>query len=159
MQLNDRYAARLAAGLTAVALAMGAAACGSDDDEPASPKGSADGNARQVSESPDPKPEPAGDEATIRQIYDELVDAFYAGDGERACALLTKEAQKGLSGTVPCEKYIKSKAKELSPERPFIASLRVQGDRAEARAGTKKTAKYPVLFKKIDGEWKIYGGY
>jgi hypothetical protein len=148
-----KFSSRGVAVLASLALAGGAGACGSDDggESPASKQGS---KATTVAAG-------SSEEAKVKATYGELVEAVYSKDAEAACALMTLKAQKnfGKGKRADCPKQFKIQLDGVSNDRPALYSVRVQGNRAEGRAGTPNTSKYPVPFQKVDGSWRIAGGF
>jgi hypothetical protein len=156
--MKGRYdwTARSAALGAIAVLALGGAACGSDDssEKPAS----GDAAAKEATTKPAPR---TGEERRIEVAYESLLDALYSGNGVAACALMTPQARDkfGASTDTTCEKRVKEESGKLSKLRPKVISMRVQGSRAVIRAGSANTFKYPVPFAKVGGEWKVSGGF
>jgi hypothetical protein len=156
MKIHDRLNPRLAALGAATVLAIAGAACGSDDDG-----GSKSAAAKSGKETPTGAVPATGDERQIEATYKSLLDALYAGDGKKACSLMTPKTQKGFgkASKTTCAKRVEQESETLSKLRPKVISFRVQGTRAVIRAGSANTFKYPVPFAKVDGKWKVDGGF
>lgn len=125
--------------------------------------GGPDGDAGDAKDAGDPEAE-----REIRALYAELADAFYGNDPEGLCSLLTKSAQQQLGALSEPPTTCVNRAREIIEQnqkgspgggRPRIVSLTVNGDRARALAKAPRTLRYPVPFVKVDGTWKVDGGF
>jgi hypothetical protein len=151
---NARSRMRAPALLTALALALGAAACGDDDAESGDSS-----NAAQQAETRTFPDTPAGQ---VRETYATFVDTFYKRQPELVCESLTASARKELGkGHQGCEKrfdlYFGNT--ELGKHKPYIVKLKLKGRQASAMVKTKTSKQYPVTFAKENGEWKVSGGW
>lgn len=150
---NDRTKLRALALLAALTMALGAAACGDDDDG-----GGDSSNVAQEAETTfDNSPE-----GQIKQAYSDFVDLFYSKRPAEVCGQLTQSAAKRMGkGFGGCEKRLAIYFKEsnLSQDKPYVVKLRIDGPRAIAMVKTKKSNRYPVPFRRQNGEWKVDGGW
>lgn len=128
------------------------------------------GVAVTTSAAPVRRPEgPSGDEAVIRSLYADYVDAFLALDGERSCSYLSDEAKDQLvadsdnrSFGDTCEQILASGGAVvksfLNGSREYeLSNLIVQGDRALATFAFPALGGDPeaITFDRIDGQWRI----
>ena len=112
-----------------------------------------------------------GDEAPdperVTEAATDYAHAFGAGDGEKACELLTPEAQEkftagvsSLVGTRDCAEAVSKLQAVAGPNvtGPFrdarVDSVKVTGDKATARILAGSGAEQ-VTLEKRDGEWLL----
>jgi ketosteroid isomerase-like protein len=149
MRSRSSLQLRAAALATAAALALGAASCGSSDDD-----------------SPD-----AGrsDEQQARATVESLYAAIADGDAKKVCEQLSEEAQKQLAAgglgtkSQSCadafQKFLDQaeKAGGLNLTlRAKVKRVEVTGDKAVAKVsfgGQGRDGDIPL--EKVDGEWKL----
>ncbi len=114
------------------------------------------------------------DEAAVKKVLEEALDALYDGDGARACSLYTssyrrklvEENQADKSDVAPrgdsCEKQVKDYQpilKRFVPGRDVeVLRVRVTGDDATAVSElntTRGKSRIKEFLVRRDGEWKI----
>ena len=139
--------------LTALVLALGAAACGDDAESGDSPNAAQQGETRDFPDTP---------EGQVRETYATFVDTFYKRQPRLVCESLTAAARKELGqGHQGCEKrfdlYFDNT--ELGENRPYIVKLKLEGQRASAMVKTKTSKQDPVTFSKENGQWRVSGGW
>lgn len=108
----------------------------------------------------------AADKRQIEATYAAFVKGFYSSDPKATCAAMTPRAQRqfGAVGASGKPRSCEAQARGIDPSdfsehRPFVVSVKVDGDRAIARVKTKTSETYNMLFVKTrDGEWKIARG-
>jgi hypothetical protein len=145
-----------------LALVLGAAACGDSDDD-----GGGDANASaQSKRGVDPADFAKTPDGQLRLSYARFVDAFYKGDSEMACDMLTSGMQKKLAAEMrkrkTCEARLDLHFKtggKLTKERPRILRIKFNGSRAMALTQVKGSARYPIPFARERGEWRVAGGW
>jgi hypothetical protein len=105
-----------------------------------------------------------GDSERVADVVRDYLRAAADRDGERACALLTREAQLrsfefGRVHAAPdhpgeaCASVFESYHPLTGEERvrrASVSGVEVRGNRAEARAGGQR-----VKLEKVGGEWKL----
>jgi hypothetical protein len=97
------------------------------------------------------------DDAAVRQVVNDYLKAFAAGDGQKACALMLPEVRRSLGD---CPATLEKTVKGLSEdEQAETLTLRVD---AVTSAGVNARARlYPgdsqVALRKVDGRWQIAG--
>ncbi len=120
------------------------------------------------------RPDAREDEAAVRKVLAEALDALYDGDGARACSLYTssyrrklvEENQADRSDVAPrgdsCEKQVKDYEpilKRFVPGRDVeVLRVRVTGDDATAVSElntTRGKSRIKEFLVRRDGEWKI----
>ena len=109
------------------------------------------------------------DEDEIRSTLETYVEAFVAGDGKRACELMTEETRAEfvnkvsvLSRTGDCGRSVRvvrtlagdATAKALQGAK--IEDVKVDGDSATATLVASGN-RAPSKLAKVDGEWRISG--
>jgi hypothetical protein len=164
MDGDVRLRFRIFALAAVLALTLGAAACGDDDDG----GDAGDGGSKPAASTSQGGVDPAAFDDTpdgrVRLTYAQFVDAFYDKKARESCALMTRKTQRQVAanGSGDCEAGLESYFKggsTLVKDRPRIVRLKVTGSRAVAITQVKGSAKYPVPFVKQGGEWKINGGW
>lgn len=167
-----RAGARAGAIGMVAALALAVGACGSSDSDD-EPDGGGGVEQADVAEKPrsDASAAPAGgsDEEQIKALYNEMLDAFEQQETEKFCSLMSERGRREITGFdrnpgLSCEEEAArimdaDSSGRPDEERPFIASLRVNGDRARGFWKTSRSLRWPVQFIKQDGEWKIHGSF
>ena len=120
------------------------------------------------------RPDARADEAAVKKVLEEALDALYDGDGARACSLYTssyrrklvEENQADKSDVAPrgesCEKQVKDYQpilKRFVPGRDVeVLRVRVRGDNATAVSvfnTTRGKSRIKEFLVRRDGEWKI----
>jgi len=143
----------LALAVSVTAIAMGAVACGSDDD--------ATGDGAQAADTGSTAG--GSDEEQIRAAYDQLTKSVKAGDAKKACAVMTDAAQKQLKIAVKpirsCEQGVKLVAERIddaasaTPSR--VARVAVDGSRARLTVKTPgRAGSNAIVMVKRGGAWK-----
>ncbi|HEY0714329.1 MAG TPA: hypothetical protein VGF45_16725 [Polyangia bacterium] len=157
--------ARLLTLVTVLALGAGALACGSDpdgDDAKNDSARAANSTTASVPTRSGGDPDGTPDEQ-VRATYDTLVDALYAKKTQSVCDLLTPAAEKRLAEKSTCAKkltnFIDSLGGGLIKDRPKVIKVTIRGDRALARAKTRKSNAYTIPFLNNNGTWQIDGGF
>ncbi len=148
--------------MAALVLALGLVACGDSGDEA--------GPGRDATAAQEGTAAAGGtDEEQIKAVFGRFKDAFFAGDAEEACALLTERAQKQLAavgkGAPDCvtrftQMVAINRKGRPGDAKPHVDSVTVKGGEAVAilkAPGSRLTTKAP--FVKEDGDWKIDGGF
>lgn len=116
------------------------------------------------------------DQAEVRRVLTEALDALYDGDGSRACSLYTssyrremvEENQADSSDVAPkgasCEEQVKDFApilKRFVPDRDVrVIRVKVKGDDATAITEfntTRGTSRIKEFLVRRGGEWMIDG--
>lgn len=150
---------RYVALIVGLVLAVGVAACGSDDGSDDGTNAAAERQDARVQQSAgvlgDAKPGTPQDE--IASVYVKHVDAYYTGAPKTVCETMTRAARAAVAGKGTCEQWVKSTLSggDISPNRPYIVKLDLRGDRASALVKTKNSQRYPLTFVKEDGEWRV----
>lgn len=149
MKVGQRRLGALVATLAATgAMTLGLAACGGSD-------GDSDASADSH----------AADERVIREVYGQLVEAFYEPDPALGCSVMTESAQKRFAAREPAERTCVKRfattanPKLLSKNKPRVLKVEINGSRAVATVKTKNSNRYPVPFVKQNDGWKISGGF
>lgn len=103
-----------------------------------------------------------GDEASIRKLFKDFEAAYQAGDGERACRMLTAAARAeaaGLRGDgQTCQQSVArigATMGDIEQQPSKILSVRVDGDRATASISDAGRPPVELPFVREDGGWKI----
>jgi len=146
------------------------AGCGdSDDGDGGSNGGAAASQPADTQPGGAAKPAKGGsDEEQIRAVYATLREAFYGDDPKGVCATMTESAQKRFGAISPPAVTCVERAARVNAanstgrdgdDRPDIVAMRIRGDRAIAQAKTPRTLSYPVPFARVNGEWKVDGGF
>lgn len=146
--------------VVACVVAVGGGACGGSGDDGGGGDAKAGGGAGAVLPEDAFSPETADEEAIVA-VYSEYGEAMANREAKRVCATMTAAAKEAVAGGPDCAARMKDifALGRLSQNRPYIARLRVDGDRARARVKLKLDKQtYPVGFvKQADGGWKING--
>jgi hypothetical protein len=149
-----------AAVLAAAVLGLGAAACGSSDEPPATEAATTATGAASTSTVAALTPE---------QTVTAYLDAFLEGDGEAACAILTPESQSALVAA------FEEQSGSTAPGCPEIFELALtqttEEQRERLRAATVGTATVredtatvslsaegrdtPITLRRVEGEWRL----
>jgi hypothetical protein len=120
------------------------------------------------------RPDAREDEAAVKKVLEEALDALYDGDGARACSLYTssyrrklvEENQADRSDVAPrgdsCEEQVKNYEpilKRFVPGRDVkVIRVSVRGDNATAVSvfnTTRGKSRVKESLVRRDGEWKI----
>ena len=143
---------RLLALLAVLALALGATACGSDDDGGSDAQA---GGGDSASDSP---------KEQISADYDKFIDDIYEGRYAEACkgysAKYLKFYPKHIKIADTCIKTMQAEFKTVSLQpRPWVDRVEVKGP--NRAIGFTKTAKddagNPIKFVEVNGTWKLDG--
>jgi hypothetical protein len=148
----------VAATVAVCALGMGAAACGGSDDDDNSGDATANETSQRLPGDITKDADPSTPEGQIGEVYVTHIGATYKKDAKRVCSTMTREAQATLArGAGSCAKWFNTTIAEgkLSPNRPYIVKLDIEGSRARGLVKTKNSERYPVVFEKEDGAWKL----
>lgn len=135
--------------VAAAGMALMLAACGDDG----SSRASGDNDATASSMAPD--------EADVRSTFKRFEAAFQAGDGYRACRMLTKAAREEAGNLISdqtCERGIAQlgdTAGDFKQDPSKILSVRIDGDKAVASVSDAGRRAVPLPFVKEGGQWKI----
>jgi hypothetical protein len=102
------------------------------------------------------------DDVAARRQLAAYLAAFYRGDGEAACALLTSQGQAGLRteslrATSPgCADTVRELSRTSRRLRSPRIGVQVKGDRATATVrATHPSYQSGALLEKQDGKWLI----
>ena len=182
MSAPARPLIRLLALAAALALALGAAACGGDSDDGGDKAASVDEQAKAAGKGGDGKAgEPGGrdddagdggDEEQARAAVEGLYDDLAAGDAAGVCAVMDRDAQKQVEQSALAGG---GKGKKISCEESFarflsaaqrngglkqtlnarIGSVEVKGETAIAKVTFGKAQAGQIPLRKLDGEWKL----
>lgn len=143
---------RLVAALTVVAFALGAAACGSDDDA----GGGSDDGATEV--------DAGRAERQIAAAYEGYIDALRARRWREACAAYARDYAKAYPGQIgladTCVGTVRAEYGPLEELRPpRVVDVRVDGPAkgivfVRARTDGNTT---PLAVVKEDGRWRLAG--
>jgi len=150
MTSSRSLAPRLAALVAVMALALGATACGSSDDDGGGSEGSSE-------------------VAQARATVDRLYSSMRASDAEGVCSTLTEPAQKqvaegaiGAGEGSTCadafQQFLDAAEKQGGLDltlKAKVKNIEINGDKAVASVsfGTARSGKIPLI--KQDGEWKL----
>lgn len=145
MGATDRRSARLVLPVLIAVLAT--AGCGD----------SADGDGKTSASDEESAPSAASPEGKIRAMYAAHVKALYAQDADKVCETFSSAARKELAQGKSCDAWFKQTMAQgkLSPNRPYIVKVDVQGDRARGLVKTSSSQRYPVVFVKENGQWRF----
>jgi hypothetical protein len=102
------------------------------------------------------------DDVAARKVLGDYLTAFYRGDGEAACALLTPNGNAGLrteslrTGSPSCPDTIKELSSTSRRLRSPRVGVQVKGNRATATIRSRRPAyDSGALLEKSDGKWLI----
>lgn len=155
------------ATLTAVALAAGAIACGADDGDSDRAQSGTNAADSTGSDSDATKPLTGNDKQQIRQLLKNLQADYIKGDAVSYCSSLTAAGRKqvarvgrpyGLGDT--CEDFISqtsamARDTKVKQKPSVLLSVDVRGNRAVASVSDGGRLAQPLVFVKVDGEWKV----
>jgi hypothetical protein len=129
-------------------LALGLAACGSNDDA-----GDDGGNAKAADGGA-----PATSEDEVRAAYQAFVDGVYSADYERACASISPAYLKKVSPGMPCRRALRNAFGGATPvaAKPRILTVDVHGRSARLTAKSRDALR-TSQFRLVDsgGRWLI----
>jgi hypothetical protein len=152
---DSRWSPRGLLVLALLALTLGAAACGDDDDGDNATAGQDDGQPQDIDTT---TPLTGTPKEQITAAYDRFTDVYYTKDPDAICALLSRKGQRDWAKKAEsCEQGVKKyfdSIQMLSKTQPKVVDVRVDGSRALAKTQIKGGGVYPVPFIKEDGEWK-----
>ena len=116
-----------------------------------------------------------GDEGSdsdrVTKVAEDYLSSFAAGNGVRACAEMTKQAQAAAvsavtaafpeSAELSCAQAVKELSQDVAPEskramlNPEVVKVDVSGDRAQARL---KGLGQPLRLERVEDDWKVARG-
>jgi hypothetical protein len=94
------------------------------------------------------------DEQQVRDTAKEFVAAIQAGDGEKACSLLTEESKPVYTqlGDIPCAQGI---LRASLPRDAKIYRVRRTGDRATVSLRSPNGNLRSIAMKRRSGGWRV----
>jgi hypothetical protein len=94
------------------------------------------------------------DEQEVRDTANGFVGAVHAGDGKKACSLLTEESKPIYSqlGDIPCEQGVIQAA---IPAGVKIYRVRITGDRATVGLRNRGGELRQLTLKRRGGGWRV----
>ena len=97
------------------------------------------------------------DDKAVRQVVTDYLEAFAAGDGEKACALMLPEVQRSLGD---CPGRLETAYKTLTADQRAETQV-LQVDTVTAAGDNARVRLFPgdsqVALRKAGGRWQIAG--
>jgi hypothetical protein len=158
--IDGRFCVRRTAALGIAVIALAAGGCGSDDDG---------GGGAQGAQASGGTSKPAGsDKDQIKILLRDMQRDYNKGDGDSFCARLVKAEQRdvaafgrNLGRGKKCQDTISTISQQTLAagveQRPTkFVSAKIKGRRATAMVSDGGRPPEPMLFAKVDGEWKVF---
>lgn len=161
--LRELLSARLIAVLASGVLALGAAACGSDDSSDGGDDGAAkaQGGGDDAGEQPIDTSTPEGQ---VRAVLAQWTEGLQQPDPKLACSVITPKVEKQLrviySEGKTCEDIIRYLAPNVNKGTPEVLNVDVKGAKATMGIRSAQGDRQQTMeFTKSGGEWKISDGF
>ncbi len=165
--LRTRPPWRAIALAVAIALTATVAACGDSGDDDNASAGAQSGTTQADARSAGGPTASGSDEEQVKQTFFRMRDAMYAGDAKGACDEMTDKARAQFAAigndAATCEQRVQRLLpglRQSEDPRFRVISVKVDGDRAIVTTAKTPGQPHPKApFAKVDGEWKIDGGW